>query len=95
MTTGRRRYRVVDAGTRTDAVDTALTAISTGLSFTAACRAVARQVDVSETAVRKWVNDSGRRPQPSWDVVVDLRGQLEAATELNRRMAARLTQVGP
>lgn len=93
MTAARRRYRVVDEVTRVDAVETVLTSITGGRSFTAACRAVARQIDVSETAVRKWVNDSGRRPQPAWDVVVDLRGQLEAATELNRRMAARLTQV--
>lgn len=91
MTATRRRYRVVDDGTHADAVDTVLDRIGAGDSFTSACRAVATQIDMSETAVRTWVNDSGRRPRPLRDKVIELRRQLEAATDLNRRLADRLT----
>jgi transposase-like protein len=88
MTNVRRRYRLVDEETKAAAVATAVKCIEEGTSFTAACSAVAEQVDVSETAVRGWVNASGLRPQPSWDVVRQLQLQLEAATELTRRLTA-------
>ncbi|MGW4336624.1 hypothetical protein ACWEK5_28010 [Rhodococcus koreensis] len=89
MTNLRRRYRVVDDETKAAAVATAITCIEDGDSFTAACAAVAGQLDVSETAVRGWVNASGLRPQPSWTVVTRLRAELAAATELNRRLMNR------
>ncbi|WP_016885098.1 MULTISPECIES: hypothetical protein [unclassified Rhodococcus (in: high G+C Gram-positive bacteria)] len=89
MTAARRRYRVVDDQTKADAVATAIKCIEGGDSFTASCAAVAAQLDVSETAVRSWVNASGQRPQPSWTVVSRLRADLAAATELNRRLVNR------
>lgn len=88
MTNVRRRYRIVDEETKAAAVATAVKCIEAGTSFTAACSAVAEQLDVSETAVRGWVNASGLRPQPSWEVVHRLQLRLEAATELTRRLAA-------
>ncbi|MFD4183917.1 hypothetical protein [Rhodococcus sp. NPDC058514] len=90
MTTTRRRYRIVSDEAKTAAVDTVIDRISNGDSFTSACRAVGTQLEVSQTAVRSWVNDSGRRPEPSWDRVRSLEAQLAAATDLNRRLAARL-----
>ena len=89
MSRTRRRYRIVDDQTRIDAVGTALQRIEAGDSFTAACRAIATQLDVSESAVRGWVNDSGKRPEPTWDEVIKLRVELDAATELIRRLSAR------
>lgn len=90
MSRTRRRYRIVDDQTRIDAIGTALQRIEAGDSFTAACRAIATQLDVSESAVRGWVNDSGKRPEPTWDEVIKLRVELDAATELIRRLSARL-----
>ncbi|WP_072691476.1 hypothetical protein [Rhodococcus marinonascens] len=90
----RRRYRIVDDQAKDDAVATAIKSIEAGTSFTAACAAVATQLDVSATAVRAWVNASGLRPQPSWDVVSRLRADLAAATELNRRLLGRPGSMG-
>lgn len=86
----RRRYRMVDPETREDSISTAVLLIEGGSSFTAACRAVAEQVGVSDTAVRKWVNDSGKRPVPTGEAFLELQEKLRAATELNRRLSARL-----
>ena len=83
-----RRYRLVDEQTRADAVATVLSRIRSGDSFTSACKAVSAQIDVSASAVREWVNESGERPQPNWDTVIRLRAELAAATELNRRLSA-------
>ncbi|MCW4356159.1 hypothetical protein ONR57_22900 [Hoyosella sp. YIM 151337] len=82
----KRRYRLTDDDTKQAAVDTVVAQIQRGTSFTAACRAVAEQIDVSEQAVRTWVNRSGRRPRAAWDEVIDLRARLEAALHLNRRL---------
>lgn len=90
MNTERRRYRIVDEDTKSDAIATAVRCIKAGDSFTAACAAVADVLDVSATTVRGWVNASGLRPQPSWEVVRRLELELAAATELNRRRDARL-----
>lgn len=85
----RRRYRIVDEATRADAIATVVKLIDDGDSFTSACRAVGTQIDVSPTAVRTWVNDSGQRSQPTWEEIVKLRTERDAATELYRRMVAR------
>lgn len=95
MSAGRRRYRMLDEETKQDAVATAITCIEAGDSFTAACAAVAAQLDVSETAVRGWVNASGLRPRPSWEVAHRLQQQLAAATELTRRLEARMERSIP
>lgn len=86
----RRRYRIVDEDTKSDAIATAVRCIEAGDSFTSACASVAKVLDVSATTVRSWVNASGRRPQPSWEVVRRLELELAAATELTRRLDARL-----
>lgn len=86
-TAPRRRYRMVSADTRAAAVETAVAQIEGGSTFTAACRHVAEQVGVSETAVRHWVNASGRRPRGTWDEVVELRASLQAALRLNRQLS--------
>ncbi|NRI68785.1 hypothetical protein FEZ60_25015 [Rhodococcus sp. MS16] len=89
----RRRYRIVDDATREDAIATVLKFMDAGDSFTAACRAVSAQIDVSFSAVRTWVNDSGQRAQqPTWEEVERLRRELAAATELYQRAIARTGQ---
>lgn len=94
MRAERRRYRIVDEDSKADAIATAVRSIEAGDSFTAACAAVAKALDVSETAVRGWVNASGLRPQPSLEVVRRLELELAAATELTRRREARLSVGG-
>lgn len=84
----RRRYRIVDDTARDAAIGTVCAAIAKGTSFTAACRAVAEQLDVAETTVRGWVNNSGRRPDVDFGQLVALRQALAAATELNLRLSA-------
>ncbi|MGG7104570.1 hypothetical protein [Rhodococcus sp. 24CO] len=90
MSKVRRRYRIVDENIKDAAIGTAVKSIKAGESFTAACAAVADVLDVSDSAVRSWVNASGLRPQPSWEVARKLQTQLDAATELTRRLEARL-----
>lgn len=87
----RRRYRMIDEDSRADAIATVVHSIEAGDTFTSACAAVAKVLDVSETAVRGWVNASGQRPQPSWVVARKLELELSAATELTRRLEARLS----
>lgn len=82
----RRRYRMVSEETRHAAVDTVIAQIEAGETFTSACRRIAEQVGVSDTAVRHWVNASGRRPKGDWDEVVELRASLAAALRLNRQL---------
>lgn len=90
MSKDRRRYRIVAADTKAVAVDTVVEAIKAGDSFTSTTEAVAEALDVSATTVRAWVNASGRRPRPSWEVARKLERQLNAANELSRRLEARL-----
>ncbi|TYQ00858.1 UNVERIFIED_ORG: hypothetical protein FNL38_11172 [Nocardia globerula] len=95
MMSTRRRYRIVDDATREDAIATVLDLIDKGDSFTAACRAVSTQIDVSFSAVRTWVNDSGQRAQqPTWEEVERLQRELAVATELYRRASARNLRSG-
>ncbi|MEH6822266.1 MAG: hypothetical protein V7706_20270 [Dietzia psychralcaliphila] len=87
----RRKYRIVDDATREAAIGTVCGAIERGTSFTAACKVVAQHLDVAETTVRGWVNDSGRRPRADFEQVLELRRALEAAAELNHRLSAGRT----
>lgn len=84
----RRKYHVVTSEARDAAITTVCKAIEDGTTFTAACRAVASRLDVAETTVRGWVNNSGRRsPAIDYAEVVELRRQLAMVTELNHRLS--------
>lgn len=89
MTDERRRYTVVDDDTRDAAVRAVVTRIEAGDSFTAAARAAANQLDVSETTVRSWVNKSGQRPLRTAKEVAALETELAMARELNRALVAK------
>ncbi|QQM55686.1 hypothetical protein [Rhodococcus pyridinivorans] len=86
---GRRRYTLVDDLTREAAIETVLGRMKAGVSFTAATRAAAAQLDVAETTVRGWVNRSGRRPRRTPQEVAALEAELVLAQELNRALARK------
>ena len=90
----RRKYRLVNDETRDAAIGTVCAAIERGTSFTASCRVVAQHLDVAETTVRGWVNDSGRRPRADFEHILELRRALDAAAELNHRLSARSPVIG-
>lgn len=85
--TARRKYNVVDDDARTAAIDTVVAAIAAGTSFTAACRAVAISLDVADTTVRGWVNNSGQRPRGDIAEIHELRRALAVAADLNHRLS--------
>lgn len=93
--TSERRYRVVNADVRKDAVDRVMKLCDNGLSRSAAARAVADDIGVHANSVMNWVNAtagpvSGRTAVDLRRRIAQLQQELADSRDYNRILVDRL-----
>ncbi|WP_330185943.1 transposase (plasmid) [Nocardia sp. NBC_01503] len=98
--TSQRRYRVVNAEVRKDAVGRVLKLCSGGMSRSKAARAVADDIGVHPNSVMNWVTDAagpvtGSAAADLHRQIAELQQQLTDSRSYNRTLVERLHETDP